>query len=132
MNPQQAPIPPVHASVLGYVRTMEFSSGESSSAAAAELIYVATLGGPFLLYPWSAMARREDIGKVAPLTYATPPITIAYQCVLSGAPPSPVALLGVACMLSGIYVARRRARPAGPSVQPVGSPSLGAETPRRL
>jgi len=88
-------------------------AAQAASAGPRELAWIAYLG----LMPtalgfatWSFALRRASAGRVASLNYLIPVVAVALGWSYLGERPPALALGGGALCLSGVYVARRRAR----------------------
>ena len=56
---------------------------------------------------WAYALARGTAGRMAALTYLVPPVTILMSWLVLGEVPGPVAVLGGAVCLVGVYIARR-------------------------
>ena len=71
-----------------------------------DLGYVSIVSGFGVFYLWSAMLRREKVGKVTTLAFAVPAVTTLIETVQTGEVPGPATLGGIAIMFLGIYISR--------------------------
>lgn len=75
-----------------------------------DLGYVSLVGGVLTLLLWNALVRMDTIGKITTLVFAVPATSVVLQSVLTNELPTPLSIVGVCIMFSGIYVSRFRLR----------------------
>jgi O-acetylserine/cysteine efflux transporter len=96
--------------------------GASGAAALGYLVVFATVLG---FGTWSALIGRYPAATVAPFTMLVPPVGLLAAWVALGERPSPVALVGSACVVAGLVapqlLTRRRRRAA--DLRPAGVPA---------
>ena len=79
----------------------------ASSASLAWVVYLGVFPTAVAFTTWAFALARTDAGRLAPLTYLVPPISIALGWALLGEAPPELAFVGGALCLLGVWVTRR-------------------------
>jgi drug/metabolite transporter (DMT)-like permease len=81
---------------------------DPSPAFFIDLGYVSIFGGVLALVIWNLLIRMDTIGKITTLVFAVPVLSVIVQAVLSDQLPTPLSIVGVGVIFSGIYISRLR------------------------
>ncbi len=104
------------ACTIGAVSCLPFGPDLLRDLAAAQpatvwwVVYLGVMPTALAFTTWAYALARTDAGKLGVSTYLVPPVAIGLGWLLLGETPAPLAYLGGAICLAGVYLARRTPR----------------------
>ncbi|MGZ4616647.1 MAG: DMT family transporter [Actinomycetes bacterium] len=105
------------ACVIGAVACLPFAPGLLRETAAASpsaigwVVFLGALPTAVAFTTWAYALSRTSAGRLGATTYLVPPLAIVLGWGLLGEAPVPLAFLGGALCLAGVFVSRRTPRP---------------------
>lgn len=122
------------ACTIGAVGCLPFAPDLARETAAARpsaivwMVYLGALPTALAFTTWAYALSRTSAGRLGATIYLVPPLTITMGWGLLGETPAPLAFVGGALCLGGVYLARRTPTPSGEAASPQGKGS-GAAAP---
>jgi drug/metabolite transporter (DMT)-like permease len=97
---------------LPFVPALVEETDHASSGALAALVYLGVVPTALAFSTWAYALARMDAGRLGVTTYLVSPVAVGLGALLLDELPALLALVGGAVALAGVWVSRRRPRPA--------------------